>query len=111
MPARSKPTKSATKNAAKSTADIAVDALTAPQAAAELARLAAEIAGHDRRYYLDDAPTVSDAEYDALRRRNEAVEARFPELARMDSPSHKVGAQPAGKFAKVRHVVPMLSLG
>jgi DNA ligase (NAD+) len=107
MPARTKPAK----HAAKSAADIAVEALTEAQATAELARLAAEIAGHDRRYYQDDAPTVSDADYDALRRRNEAIEARHPELARADSPSRKVGAHPAGKFAKVRHAVPMLSLG
>jgi DNA ligase (NAD+) len=107
MPARTKPAK----QAAKSASDIAVPALTEAQAKAELARLAAEIAGHDRRYYQDDAPTVSDAEYDALRRRNEAIEQRYPELTRADSPSRKVGAQPAGKFAKVRHAVPMLSLG
>ena len=56
------------------------DALTEAQAKAELARLAAEIAAHDRRYYQDDAPSVSDAEYDALRRRNAAIEARFPRL-------------------------------
>jgi len=107
MPARTKPAK----QAAKSAPDVAVAALTEAQAKAELARLAAEIAGHDRRYYQDDAPTVSDAEYDALRRRNEAIEQRYPELTRADSPSRKVGAQPAGKFAKVRHAVPMLSLG
>ena len=88
-----------------------VEALTAEQAAVELARLAEEIAGHDRRYYLDDAPTVSDAEYDALRARNLAIEARFPALARADSPTHKVGAAPvSGRFAKVTHRVPMLSL-
>src|SRR5712692_6863862 len=85
--------------------------LTEAQAKAELKRLAAEIATHDRRYYQEDAPTVSDAAYDALRRRNEEIEARFPALARADSPSRRVGAQPAQKFAKVRHAVPMLSLG
>ncbi len=85
--------------------------LTEAQAKAELKRLAAEIAAHDRRYYQEDAPTVSDATYDALRRRNEEVEARFPGLARPDSPSRRVGAAPAQKFAKVRHAVPMLSLG
>src|SRR5262245_4415351 len=90
---------------------IAVADLTAAQAEAELERLAAEIAGHDARYYQEDAPTVSDAEYDALRRRNEEIEARFPELVREDSPSRRVGAQPTGKFAKVRHTVSMLSLG
>jgi len=63
------------------------------------------------RWLSVHAPTVTDAEYDALRRRNEEIEARFPELTRADSPSGRVGAQPASKFAKVRHAVPMLSLG
>jgi DNA ligase (NAD+) len=90
---------------------IPVDKLTEAQAKAELKRLAAEIAAHDQRYYQDDAPIVSDAEYDALRRRNEEIEARFPDLARADSPSRRVGAAPAQKFAKVRHAIPMLSLG
>ena len=90
---------------------IDTDKLTAEQAKAELERLAAAIGEHDRRYYQEDAPTVTDAEYDALRRRNEEIEARFPELTRADSPSGRVGAQPASKFAKVRHAVPMLSLG
>jgi DNA ligase (NAD+) len=90
---------------------IAPDALTAAQARAELKRLAAEIAAHDKRYYQDDAPTVSDAAYDALRQRNDAIEALFPDLVRADSPSRRVGAAPTGKFAKVRHTVPMLSLG
>src|SRR6185312_5639310 len=71
---------------------------------------AKEIAGHDKRYYQQDAPSVSDAEYDELRKRNAAIEARFPELIRKDSPSRKVGAAPTGKFKKVRHAVPMLSL-
>ncbi|MGE0844869.1 MAG: NAD-dependent DNA ligase LigA [Flavobacteriaceae bacterium] len=84
--------------------------LTLEQAAAELERLAGEIASHDRRYYQQDAPTVSDAEYDALRRRNAEIEARFPELIREDSPSRRVGAAPAEGFAKVRHKVAMLSL-
>ncbi|MGB3898513.1 MAG: NAD-dependent DNA ligase LigA [Mesorhizobium sp.] len=87
-----------------------VDSLTIEQAAAELERLAKEIAGHDRRYYAEDAPTVSDAEYDALRIRNAEIEARFPELVRADSPSHKVGTAPSGAFGKVVHAVPMLSL-
>jgi DNA ligase (NAD+) len=88
-----------------------VDRLTEAQASAELARLAAEIAAHDKRYYQEDAPTISDAQYDALRRRNEEIEAHFPDLVRADSPSRRIGAQPAQKFAKVRHAVPMLSLG
>ncbi len=88
-----------------------VETLTAEAAAKEHARLGEEIAGHDRRYYQDDAPTVSDAEYDALRRRYEAIEAQFPELKGIDSLSEKVGAAPSAKFAKVRHRVPMLSLG
>src|SRR5438067_2611129 len=90
---------------------IPVAELTQAQAKAELKRLAAEIGAHDRRYYQEDAPTVSDAAYDALRRRNEEIEARFPELVRADSPSRRVGAQPSKKFAKVRHALPMLSLG
>src|SRR5262245_40746276 len=85
--------------------------LTEAQAKAELKRLAAEIAGHDKRYYQDDAPSVSDAEYDALRRRYDAIEARFPELRTPDSLSLKVGVAPSGRFAKVAHTVPMLSLG
>jgi DNA ligase (NAD+) len=90
---------------------IAVDKLSEAQAKAELKRLAAEIDAHDKRYYQDDAPSVSDADYDALRRRNEEIEARFPALVRADSPSRRVGAQPSQKFAKVRHAVAMLSLG
>src|SRR3984893_10436545 len=96
-----------TRNDASKTA---VDALTEAAAKAELKRLAAEIGAHDRRYYQDDAPTVSDAAYDALRQRNAAIEARFPNLVRADSPSRRVGAAPTGKFKKVRHAVPMLSL-
>ena len=87
-----------------------VDDLTIIEAAAELAELAGEIARHDRAYFEHDAPTISDAEYDALRQRNEAIEARFPELIREDSPSRRVGAGVAEKFAKLRHAVPMLSL-
>jgi DNA ligase (NAD+) len=88
-----------------------VDSLNAKDAAAELESLAAEIRFHDERYYQHDAPIITDAEYDGLRRRNEAIEARFPDLAREDSPSKRVGAPPAERFAKVRHAVPMLSLG
>ena len=87
-----------------------VDDLTHEEAAAELARLAEEIAGHDRRYHAEDAPTISDADYDALRLRNAAIEARFPELVRADSPSRRVGAAPSGTFGQVVHSVPMLSL-
>jgi DNA ligase (NAD+) len=93
------------------TSGIPVEKLGEAQAKAELKRLATEIAGHDKRYYQEDAPTVSDAAYDALRRRNDEIERRFPHLVRPDSPSRRVGAAPAQKFAKVRHAVPMLSLG
>ncbi|MGH6855974.1 MAG: NAD-dependent DNA ligase LigA, partial [Aestuariivirga sp.] len=90
---------------------VAVNRLTPATAAAELERLAQEIAMHDRHYHGHDAPTITDAAYDALRQRNEAIEAAFPDLVRPDSPSRRVGAKPAPKFAKVRHLVPMLSLG
>src|SRR5271167_2425276 len=80
-------------------------------ARAEHARLGAEIAEHDRRYHGEDAPTISDAEYDDLRRRYTALEEAFPALAGADSANRKVGAAPSEKFAKVRHAVPMLSLG
>jgi DNA ligase (NAD+) len=89
---------------------LAVEDLTAAQAAQELAALATEIAGHDLAYYQQDAPVVSDAEYDALRQRNAAIEARFPELVREDSPSRKIGALVVAGFAKVAHARPMLSL-
>jgi len=95
---------------ARDISDIAPDKLTPAQAKAELKRLAAELAQHDARYYQEDAPSISDAAYDALRARNNAIEARFPELIRADSPSRRVGAAPAGRFAKVRHALPMLSL-
>jgi DNA ligase (NAD+) len=87
-----------------------VELLTAKQAQGEHARLTAEIAGHDKRYYQDDRPSVTDAEYDALRIRYNAIEARFPDLRTLDSLSLKVGAAPSGRFKKVRHAVPMLSL-
>ncbi len=93
-----------------SNANTAVEALTLEQAAAELQRLASEIAFHDARYHGEDAPVISDADYDALRQRNAAIEARFPELMRSDSPSGRVGAAPADGFGKVTHAVPMLSL-
>src|SRR5260370_12925081 len=88
----------------------AVDTLTKAQAKVELKRLALEIESHDKHYYQEDAPTVTDAAYDALRQRVNAIEARFPELVTSESPSQKVGARPSGRFAKVRHAVPMLSL-
>jgi len=87
-----------------------VELLTARQAKAEHARLTAEITEHDRRYYQQDRPTISDAEYDALRARYNAIERRFPELRTLESLSLKVGAAPTGRFRKVRHAVPMLSL-
>src|SRR5262245_45094990 len=96
--------------AARDTSKIEVDALSAAQAKAEHARLEAEIRTHDESYYQKDAPTVSDADYDALRLRYNAIEQRFPELRTLASLSRQVGAAPARGFAKVRHAVPMLSL-
>jgi DNA ligase (NAD+) len=90
---------------------IAVSELTEQQAADELAQLAAEMQAHDRAYYENDAPLISDADYDALRQRNLAIEARFPHLKRADSPSDKVGSKPSQAFGKVEHKVAMLSLG
>ncbi len=87
-----------------------VELLTAKQARAEHARLQVEISEHDRRYYQHDRPSISDAEYDTLRARYNAIEARFPDLRTFESLSLKVGAAPTGRFKKVRHAVPMLSL-
>src|SRR5262249_62310978 len=87
-----------------------VGEMTPRQAEREHARLEAEIQKHDAAYYQKDAPTVSDAEYDALRVRYNAIEKRFPDLRTLDSLSRKVGAAPSRGFAKVRHAVPMLSL-
>ena len=87
------------------------EALSRDEAERELERLAQELKRHDELYYNQSAPEVSDSEYDALRRRNDAIEARFPDLKRSDSPSERVGAPPASSFAKVRHGRPMLSLG
>src|ERR1700710_2122742 len=92
----------------KSPTDIAK--LTKAQAKVEHKRLTLEIEGHDKAYYQDDAPKVSDAGYDALRQRFNAIEARFPEFVTGSSPSQKVGVAPSGPFKKVRHAVPMLSL-
>ena len=85
--------------------------LTEKEAALELKRLAVEIKDHDEAYYLQDAPSITDAAYDALRARNAALEAKFPKLVRDDSPSKRVGAAPISGFGKVTHAVPMLSLG
>src|ERR1700726_2064714 len=87
-----------------------VSRLARAQARVEPKRLALEIEGHDKRYYQDDAPKISDADYDALRQRFNAIEARFSEFVTGDSPSHKIGAAPSGRFRKVRHALPMLSL-
>jgi DNA ligase (NAD+) len=95
----------------KDTSAAPVEELKRADAEAELRRLAALIRHHDELYYRQDAPEISDAEYDVLRRRNEAIEARFPKLLRPDSPSRRVGVAPAEGFGKVRHRVPMLSLG
>ena len=87
-----------------------VTKLTESAAAAELEKLAREISEHDKRYHAEDAPTISDADYDALKKRNAAIEAKFPQLIRADSPSRRVGFAAVEKFGKVKHGVPMLSL-
>ncbi len=89
---------------------IPVDALTEAEAVEELTRLADEVSAHDIRYHQQDDPTISDAEYDALKQRNLAIEARFPHLVRENSPSLKVGAARSEKFKAIEHGVPMLSL-
>ena len=88
-----------------------VERLSEAEAEKALAYLAAEIARHDQLYYQQSEPEIEDAAYDALRRQNSAIEERFPDLARPDSPTGKVGAPVAAGFAKVRHAAPMLSLG
>ena len=93
------------------TSDIDVNQLTAPDAAKELARLAQLIEAANTAYHGADAPEISDADYDALKRRNAAIEARFPELKRDDSPTERVGSAPSDGFSKVTHAVSMLSLG
>ena len=90
--------------------DIPISNLTENEAKAELARLAMEIAYHDRAYHQNDAPEITDADYDELHRRNAAIEARFLSLKRSDSPSNRVGGAPDSGFAKLRHRMPMLSL-
>jgi DNA ligase (NAD+) len=89
---------------------LSVEALGRPEARAELRALTREIAEHDRHYHQEDAPVITDAEYDALRQRHDAILARYPDLKAEDDAADKVGAKPAEKFAKVRHRVPMLSL-
>jgi DNA ligase (NAD+) len=101
---------SAKKKPVRDFAGVAVEDLSPAQAASELERLAKAIVRHDLAYHGKDAPLVADAEYDALKRRNDAIEKRFPLLTRGDSPSKKVGAPAAAGFNKVRHAVPMLSL-
>ncbi|MEO1650723.1 MAG: NAD-dependent DNA ligase LigA, partial [Pseudomonadota bacterium] len=100
-----------TTSALRRAATKAIDALTVEDARGELARLAAEIERHDQLYHGQNAPEITDADYDDLVRRNKEIEARFPDLRRADSPSGRVGAAPAEGFGKVRHTVPMLSLG
>ena len=100
-----------TTSALRTAATKAIDALTVEDARGELARLAAEIERHDQLYHGQNAPEITDADYDELVRRNKEIEARFPDLRRADSPSGRVGAAPAEGFGKVRHTVPMLSLG
>ncbi len=91
--------------------DIEVEDLDEAQAQSELVRLQSLISQYDKLYYQSDDPSIDDAAYDALRRRNEAIEARFPEFILENSPSFKVGAAPVEGFAKAKHSVPMLSLG
>jgi DNA ligase (NAD+) len=88
-----------------------VSDLNEKEARRELAQLAMDIAYHDARYHKEDAPEISDAAYDALRRRNEEIEARFPDLVRKDSPTFRVGGGLKSGFGKIKHVRPMLSLG
>ena len=87
-----------------------VENLTEAEATEELARLADEITAHDLHYHREDAPVISDADYDALKQRNSAIEARFPTLVRKNSPSQRVGAAASEQFSPVEHGTPMLSL-
>ena len=86
------------------------DDLSEAEAANRLMRLAKDIARHDKLYHDQDAPEISDADYDALVRENRELEARFPKLVRADSPSKRLGAAPTSALAKVAHARPMLSL-
>jgi DNA ligase (NAD+) len=88
-----------------------VDQLSPIEARIEHARLAEELSKHDQHYYQEDAPVISDAQYDALRQRYEALEKKFPELVTDQSLTQKVGSKPSEKFAKIKHSAPMLSLG
>ncbi|RZJ42805.1 MAG: NAD-dependent DNA ligase LigA, partial [Brevundimonas sp.] len=90
--------------------DTPVDQLDLAAAEAELARLTAELARHDALYHAEDAPEISDADYDALKRRALEIEDRFPDLTTAASPSQVVGGPVSSQFAEVRHGVPMLSL-
>src|SRR5438128_2479498 len=92
----------------RSSEAIEVSDLTEKQAKAEHDRLEVQIKENSERYYQKDAPTISDAEYDALRRRYDEIETRFPDLKTFES--LQVGVAPTGRFAKIRHTVPMLSL-
>jgi DNA ligase (NAD+) len=92
------------------TVETPVEELSEADAAEELTRLADEIAAHDIRYHQEDAPSISDADYDALKRRNGEIETRFPHLVRENSPSLRVGAARAEQFSPVEHGTPMLSL-
>jgi len=91
--------------------EIPVDKLTENEARAELARLSALMGFAEAAYYQDDSPKIDDAAYDALKARNLEIERRFPHLVRADSPSKRVGAAPVSGFGKIKHEVPMLSLG
>ena len=99
-----------TPSPASSVATIDVDKLTEAQAQAEHERITAELKMHSEAYYVNEASKISDAEYDALRRRYEQIEERFPELVTLFSESYQVGSAPSRTFAKVRHAVPMPSL-
>src|SRR5258708_19415949 len=96
--------------AAKVVAALKVEDLTERQARAEHKRLADEIGHHDKLYHEKDAPEISDADYDKLRQRLKAIEARFPQLVDASSPTQRVAPTPTTAFTKVRHVKPMLSL-